>query len=267
MTLRNRIGRYALIAAILVAIYLLVAILGPHAGLFDPYFAFATLTFSVGFWLVAGVGVLAVIGLLAALLKAPRKGWVAALIALLLPLAYFGGAANLRSTAGELPLLHDISTDTANPPQFTEALLNAREDDNAQNPIRGFDFKLAQTEPWSGTGSFDANPDQTPADLIAEGYPDVQPLVVSGAVSASDVAQAMRDFGLDNVRITGDVVEGTAVTLPFAFKDDVVARLTPGETGTTIDFRSTSRVGLSDIGYNAARIMELRAAVEAQPGK
>lgn len=267
MSLRNRLGRYALIAAGLLLLYLLVVVLGPHAGLFEPLYAFSTLAIGWGMYLAGAVALLAVIGIVAAVVKAPRIGWKSGLLALLVPAGFVLALGGLQDTASSVPLLHDISTDTANPPQFTDVTLAAREDWNAKNPIRGFDFKLAETEPWSETGAFDDRPDLTAAQLIADGYPDVQPLVLSGNTSAADIAEAMRSIGLDEVRITGNTVEGVATTLPFAFKDDVVARLTPSETGgTRVDFRSTSRVGLSDLGYNAARIMELREAVEAQAG-
>ena len=55
-------------------------------------------------------------------------------------------------------------------------------------------------------------------------------------------------------------VEGVAETFWFGFKDDVVVRV--GESA--IDFRSVSRVGVSDLGANAARIAKLREAVAAK---
>ena len=45
-------------------------------------------------------------------------------------------------------------------------------------------------------------------------------------------------------------------------KDDVVARV--GEA--QIDFRSVSRVGMSDLGANTARIIDLRVRTEALLG-
>ena len=55
-------------------------------------------------------------------------------------------------------------------------------------------------------------------------------------------------------------VEGVAETFWFGFKDDIVARVADGQ----IDFRSVSRVGMSDLGANAARIAALRDAVAAR---
>jgi hypothetical protein len=58
------------------------------------------------------------------------------------------------------------------------------------------------------------------------------------------------------------VVEGVAESFWFGFKDDVVARVGPAQ----IDFRSVSRVGVSDLGANTARSVELRKRTETLLG-
>ena len=51
------------------------------------------------------------------------------------------------------------------------------------------------------------------------------------------------------------LIEATATSLWYGFKDDIVIRLRAGEGGgTVVDLRSVSRVGMSDMGANAARI-------------
>ena len=40
----------------------------------------------------------------------------------------------------------------------------------------------------------------------------------------------------------------------MGFKDDVVIRVRTDADGTLVDLRSVSRVGVSDLGANAARI-------------
>lgn len=51
-------------------------------------------------------------------------------------------------------------------------------------------------------------------------------------------------------------IEAVDTTFFFGFKDDIVIRLTtPGRHRTRVDVRSVSRVGLSDVGANAARIL------------
>jgi uncharacterized protein (DUF1499 family) len=60
----------------------------------------------------------------------------------------------------------------------------------------------------------------------------------------------------------GGTVEGVAQSFWFGFKDDVVARVGDAQ----IDFRSVSRVGISDLGANTARIKDLRSRTEALLG-
>jgi uncharacterized protein (DUF1499 family) len=51
-------------------------------------------------------------------------------------------------------------------------------------------------------------------------------------------------------------LEATATTRFFGFKDDVVLRVKPTEngSGSVVDMRSVSRVGVSDLGVNAKRV-------------
>ena len=49
-------------------------------------------------------------------------------------------------------------------------------------------------------------------------------------------------------------IEATASSRWFGFKDDVAIRIRTIEGNTVIDIRSISRVGLSDLGANAARV-------------
>ena len=102
--------------------------------------------------------------------------------------------------------------------------------------------------------------------MIATGYPDLKTAVLPVApdVAAQMVADAMNDAGFADVRTENGRVEGVAETFLYGFKDDVVARITPVEGGSEVDFRSTSRVGISDLGENAKRIKKLLAALEAQ---
>ena len=49
-------------------------------------------------------------------------------------------------------------------------------------------------------------------------------------------------------------VEATDETFWFGFTDDIVIRIRSDPQGSRIDIRSTSRVGVSDLGVNAARV-------------
>jgi len=66
-------------------------------------------------------------------------------------------------------------------------------------------------------------------------------------------------------------LEATETSAFFQFKDDVVLRVRPSDTGegSIVDMRSVSRVGLSDLGMNAKRVRsflaDLTGTVTATP--
>jgi uncharacterized protein (DUF1499 family) len=143
-------------------------------------------------------------------------------------------------TARSVPAIHDITTDTENPPQFV-AILPLRAD--APNPTEygGKDVaKLQQA----------AYPDIVPASLLMS--PD------EAFDRALKVAEALgwRIVAADRAARR---IEAVDTTWWFGFKDDMVIRITPEETGARVDIRSVSRVGKSDVGANAKRIRKFLA--------
>ncbi|MGP9766565.1 DUF1499 domain-containing protein [Halomonas sp. AOP13-D3-9] len=145
--------------------------------------------------------------------------------------------------AQQVPAIHDITTDTQNPPAF-EALAEARE--AAPN---GVDYPGAAT-----------------AQQQQAAYPNIQPLVLAASpqsVLAAAQAEA-EEAGWRIARITDNHIEATATTRWFGFEDDVVIRLTDVENGVQVDMRSASRLGASDVGTNAARIEQFLAALDAR---
>ena len=99
-----------------------------------------------------------------------------------------------------------------------------------------------------------------------EAYPDIEPLRLQRAPEAAygDAMAAVEDEGLELVAsdpVAGRI-EATATTAWFGFKDDVVIRVRPGDDGSSlVDVRSKSRMGMSDLGANAARIRNLLAEI------
>ncbi|PZO06409.1 MAG: DUF1499 domain-containing protein, partial [Alphaproteobacteria bacterium] len=59
-------------------------------------------------------------------------------------------------------------------------------------------------------------------------------------------------------------LSATATTFWFGFKDDVAVRVRAEGAGSVVDVRSTSRVGLSDLGANAARIEAYLSSLAAR---
>ena len=142
-----------------------------------------------------------------------------------------------------VPAIHDISTDTGNPPAFV-ALLEARE--ASPNGAR-----------------YGAAPNW-PADKLARAqaaaYPDIQPIVssLSPADAVARAEQVLVEMGLEIAEVDAEAgrLEATATTSWYGFKDDVVIRVSEHVQGSQLDLRSMSRIGRSDVGANAARIAE-----------
>lgn len=267
MTKANQLARIALVLAVLLPVWFMVAALGTKVGLWGWQTGLGLMSGRIGPILMGVVGLLALVALIWCLAKPPRKGWMMALSALLIPAIMLVTAGGMRDRAGENPI-HDVSTDAVDPPTFSQALVEMRAE-NELNPIRDYSTVLRDSGPW-GEGAFPDVADETHTSLVPQLYPDLEPLVVGASAGDALVAvqAAMMEAGYKDVVSTPEEgrVEGVSETFWYGFKDDVVARIRPAENGTVIDFRSVSRVGLSDLGANANRIRELRAAVAEKLG-
>lgn len=255
-------ARLALLLALTLPLFLMASALGTKFGLWGWEFGLGA--FALGGLAWMGVTALvAIVSLFLCARRVPKAGFVSAVLALFIPLAVAAFFAPVFLGAGDHPI-HDIATDTANPPPLSPEVLAARAEVGA-NPINRYDVPLGETEQFAGAAPPLAQ--QTYADIIAANYPELAPLALgetdaNAAVNA--VQLAMADMGLTNIRYNPEAatLEGLAETFWFGFKDDVVVRVDENE----IDFRSVSRVGQSDLGANAKRIMELRGRVAEKLG-
>ncbi|MDZ4307903.1 DUF1499 domain-containing protein [Allopontixanthobacter sp.] len=257
-----KFASFALLLSLALVLWFAVAAFGPKFGVIHWQTGLMTMTFTWGLYLIGLTAQIAAIALVWTLLKAPRSGWFKAVIALAIPAVFFALLASTKATGERVPPIYDITTNTANPPAYSEETLALRSSIEA-NPLIDFQTPLGEMERWQGE-RFAKVEDQTAAELIAAGYPELNTVLlpVSPDVSAQRVADAMTAAGFTNVRSANGRVEGVAETFLYGFKDDVVARITPVEGGSEVDFRSTSRVGLSDLGANAKRIGKLIEAIE-----
>ncbi|MEA2117245.1 DUF1499 domain-containing protein [Halovibrio sp. HP20-50] len=186
------------------------------------------------------------LSLVALLISALTRRFKPAVVA---SLAIVGAAALLYvpwqhwQRAQEVPAIHDITTDTQNPPAF-EALADARK--AAPNAV---DY-----------------PGEATAEQQQAAYPGIEPLVVDAALpTVLAAAQAqVEENGWRIAQVSNNHIEATATTRWFGFEDDVAIRLTEIENGVQVDMRSASRLGASDVGTNAARINEFLTALEAR---
>ena len=174
-----------------------------------------------------------------------KRDVLAGLIGIVLGVLAFGPPWYVRYQAQGLPPIHDISTDTVNPPQFV-AILPLRE--KAPNSAEYGGDKIAA--------------------LQKKGYPDIAPLVIEAPPAAAfeRALNVARASGWEIVAAAPVQyrIEATARTLIFGFKDDIVIRITPAGNGSRIDVRSVSRVGRSDLGTNARRIRQFLKSLREQ---
>tara|TARA_R110000868_G_scaffold10429_2_gene51178 strand:+ start:1545 stop:2291 length:747 start_codon:yes stop_codon:yes gene_type:complete len=202
---------------------------------------------------IAVAGLLGIVALVVSLiglvsvLRGKRAGLSAALIGIVVALVAATPFTTSFMKGRSVPPIHDITTDLANPPQFV-AILPLRA--TSPNP-------LDRAEP---------------ADLAAQqakAYPSLAPVTLDAL--PGKVFEASRDvvhdMGWDLVSAAPDsgLIEATATTNLLHFKDDVVIRITETDAGGSIvDLRSVSRVGMSDLGANAARIEAFIEALKAK---
>ena len=259
-----KFASFALLLSLALVAWFAVAAFGPKFGLFSWKIGFGTMTAGWGIYLIGAVALVAAIALIAVLIRAPRKGWARALVALLIPAAFFFALGSVKTTADSVPPIHDVSTNLVDPPMYSQATLDLRTSLEA-NPINDFQTPLGQLEMWQGERFADVA-DKTAGDLIADAFPRLQTvrLALPADQAIDRVSSVMTDAGLHDVKVRGSQIEGVAETFLYGFRDDVVARVRPANGGSEVDFRSTSRVGLSDLGVNAKRVADLIDALNAE---
>ncbi len=231
----------------LAAIGLIVAAaagLAARTGVLSPLTGMGAYAVASLLLLIAAVA--AAIGLLRSGGTAGTASRTATWLALLVGLAITVNNGVVINKARHAPPIHDISTDTDNPPEFVAVL-----------PLRQQD---AQTPPaYSG-----------PAAAAAQkaAYPDLHPLVIAQPVdavfAAAQAVVADKGWALVDANQTDGRIEATAETPWMHFRDDVVIRIRPEANGTRVDVRSKSRVGRGDLGVNAARVRDFLNALQAR---
>ncbi len=233
--------RLLLVSAVVLIVILVTGPLGYRSGWVELMPSFGSVLVAVlgGLLVFVTAAVMAIMAARQAL--ATDRNWL--LVSMVIGLIPAGAMAPYL-LAASVPAIHDISTDTVHPPQFS-AVVSLRHD--APNSL-----EYSQTEL---------------AALVAaqkSAYPDVQPIDSDLAVAEAlmRAEQVLREQGLEIVAANAGAgtVEATDTTFWFGFKDDIVVRVTARGNGSRLDLRSVSRVGQSDIGANAARIRRFRGA-------
>jgi len=226
-----KILRFLPLVALIGLLLLLMAGPGTRLGLWDFRGGFSLMRWAL---YLGGAG--ALVGVVAILIPSIRKQYLGAmLLSIAIGLMTVAPVALQVQKARSLPFIHDVTTDTVDPPQFV-AVAPLRAD--APNPVEYGGEEVAERQ--------------------REGYPELGPLRVDHApadvfAAAVDTAEAIDWEMVATVPAEGRI-EATDTTFWFGFKDDVVIRVRAQDDGSIVDVRSKSRVGGSDIGANAARI-------------
>jgi uncharacterized protein (DUF1499 family) len=197
-------------------------------------------------WTVYGEIAIAVISLTCFFLPAARRSGsarVLLLTALVISLAAASVPVRMWMIVRSVPVIHDITTDTDNPPQF-DAVLKLRK--NALNPAA-----------YGG---------QEIADQQHKAYPDIAPLVLDLSPGQAFERSLMTAKNLGWTIVSKNeekgLIEATDTTFWFGFTDDIVIRISAQDKGSRTDLRSLSRVGKSDVGTNAKRVREFLKAMK-----
>ncbi|GIU66875.1 DUF1499 domain-containing protein [Candidatus Phycosocius spiralis] len=247
--------------AIFVPIWIGVAALGTKFGLWPWTVGLLKMIGSIGVPLIGLLFVMTFITSFLVVFIKPRAGFNALCLMWLVSMGAISMAFIAISTARAVPPIHDISTDPREPLAFSATMITARGSNS--NPVLDpkeatVPFDKNNLGPWSG---------RTLADIQAEAYPAIKPLILKG-VKPSDayrkVERATKAMGL--IIVSQDPatmrLEATAQSFWFGFKDDVIVSVHDMGDGARVDMRSISRVGVSDLGANAKRVSTLLAAVK-----
>lgn len=198
----------------------------------------------------ATLAILLALGSYVAIWRDGRMGVWSASVGMLLGMALLAWPAALVPFYQQLPVIHDVTTDTAVPPAFVTL--------------------AAQRTPGMNDAGYQG---ATVAKRQQEAYPDIRPVIV-----ARPIAETWEVLG-DTIKRLGwrvasetppggrgrpGTIEAVDRTLILGFYDDIVIRVDGGARETRIDARSASRYGEHDFGRNAARIRRLFKELEVR---
>ena len=227
-----RIGTWGAIAG---SAGVFIAPLGHRIGLLPLGFAFALV--ALGFLVLVVGALLLLVAAVRRRIPAGTERLAYGALAAAVVVSLFPLSALL--SGGGAPPIHDITTDTENPPQFVAA--------------------VALNEPGRTEYEGEAVAVQQQA-----AYPDIKPVTLAvDTAAAFELALATVEglgWELLDSDATAGRIEATDRTFWFGFADDVVLRITATADGRSrVDVRSLSRVGVGDLGANANRVREFLA--------
>jgi uncharacterized protein (DUF1499 family) len=227
--------KLAVFLAVLSVLGAVAAGLGTRWGIWDFRTGLTIFRWSA----YGGVGavVVSAIAILSLLRIASWQSFLCAFIGLIIGTVLVTVSWNWEQVAKSVPPIHDITTDTTNPPKFVAIV-----------PLRERNWNSLE---YGGPAV---------AKKQHNAYPDIVPLLLAAPPDrtfdrALSVAKHMGWIIIEKNKAEGRI-EAVATTFWFGFKDDIVIRIEKTDSESRVDIRSVSRVGVSDLGTNAKRIRE-----------
>ncbi|MGH1439580.1 MAG: DUF1499 domain-containing protein [Cellvibrionaceae bacterium] len=216
----------------LTCLFLLVIISLTYRSQYLPFKFFATLfAVSTLVLLLAGIVTLVKVGI-AYQQQEPLN--LATACALLMAVVVIVATAMFVKKAATYPAIHDISSSTQNPPEFSHALSLRSLGDNPLD----YNAKVIQQQKAA--------------------YPELESLKTTlpfaEAFEKAKVIAVAQGWSITHANEDDGYIEAVARSALFRFADNIVIRVSKAEEGSVIDVRSASRVGKSDLGVNAKRI-------------
>lgn len=222
-----------LTVALLAGVAEILSGFGNRWGVWDYRTGFVILRWAA--YCGGAAGIISLLGCIVARPGSKRRGLILSFIGLLMGITVMGIPWSYWQRARHVPAIHDITTNTDNPPRFVAIV-----------PLRKSGINTAQ---YGGPEI---------AAQQRKAYPDIVPLELplpplQAFKQATNIARSL-GWQLVEVNEPEGRIEATDTTFWFGFKDDIVVRITATDRGSRIDVRSVSRLGKSDLGTNAKRI-------------
>ena len=224
------------------ALLFAVGLSGSYIGLIPGHVGFRIYAFGL---LLGLVGLLVgLVGLWHTRASRARPGRSRALGGVGIGLVLAGLVIVPLSSLTQVPPINDITTDPDDPPSFTRA---GELEANRQRDL--------------------SYPGESFAGRQRAAYPDLEPIRLNAPREAvfrrAEAAAVGLGWEITYRDAKLGVIEATDTTEIFKFVDDIVIRIRFAGGRSIIDVRSKSRVGLGDLGANAARIRAFREKLES----
>ena len=231
--------------AVFAAIATLASIGIVRFGFLEVRPAMATFFAALG---LAGLSILLAFAGFVAIWQSGARGLGAIFVALLIDALILAYPAYLAVQYHRLPPIHDITTDSIDPPKF-ETLARLRVGSGTNTAVyAGLYSAEQQRETWPDIETVQLDlPPQRAYDIVLQIITKQKWRIVDARAPQPP-------------RFEGKI-EAVARTLIMGFREDVVVRVQADGDGSRIDLRSSSRHFESDLGSNAARITKLIKAI------